>query len=408
MARQLLVIAGPDKDRAYPIGDTDMLLVGSSHMHADICLHDPSVSRSHFEVQADGEMIVVTDLDTTGGTFVNGTKITRQEVRPGDIIAAGATQFRLKLGEIARATGEAHPETEPSYGVGTTPAERLATLAGTTLGHFDLKELLAKGHVGVAYKARDKKINHDVALKVLSPEFAKTDAERQRYISALKQVLAFKHPNLVALLGTGKTGPYYWISSEYVEGESVAATINRGMPVDWKHALRVGIHAGRALEFAHQNRIVHGNVTPQNLLVKAADRTIKLNDLVLVPALQGSHLRQSTLQAKMLAELAYLSPEQTHGASHCDARSDLYSLGAVMYALVAGRPPFRGAAPPDVIKKIRKSEAAPLTEFQSSIPEHLNKAVLKLLAKEPAERYQEAKELLPDLERVARNLGMRM
>src|SRR5262249_9717725 len=154
------------------------------------------------------------------------------------------------------------------------------------------------------------KNNHVVAFKVMQPNFPKGDAERQAFIQAMKTMLPLRHPNLVALLASGKTGPYVWLALEHVEGESVATMIERigasGL-LDWRQAYRVAVHGGRALDFAHQSGVVHGNVTPRTLLYRTADKTVLLNDLILLQALKGSQLKQSIWQAKMTAELPYLS-----------------------------------------------------------------------------------------------------
>src|SRR5262249_10230011 len=157
----------------------------------------------------------------------------------------------------------------------------------------------------------------------------------------------------------------------------------------------------RALEFTHQNRLVHGNLTPANVLVQAADGQARLNDLFLLKALEGSRLQQATLENKLLAELPYLSPEHIDPDATADDLSDLYSLGVVVYALLTGRPPFAAAAPEETLGQIRTALPEKPRHLQRSIPDAFQAIVLKLLAKRPEERYPTPAALLADLEQVA-------
>jgi serine/threonine protein kinase len=412
MSMHLFVTTGADKDRAFPLAETDMVTIGSSHKNAEICLHDIKVARTHCELQVDGKRVTVADLDSESGTFVNGTRITApQELKAGDVIGLGETQLCLRDGDMDRRKPAKADLSSGGYAVSSTPAEQLQALTGTSLAHYTVQALLGKGYAGVVYRARDLKTNHTVAFKVLQPSFPKGDAERHRFIGAMKTMLPLRHPNLVTLLATGKAASYIWLALDYVEGDSAAAMIERsagGRLLDWKIAYRVAVHVARALDYAHQNGVVHGNVTPRNILFRAADKTVLLNDLILMRALEGSELKQSTWQQKMAAELPYLAPEQTQAPASAGPRTDLYCLGAVVYALLTGRPPCVAKTAQDMIKRIRGQEPASPKEAQQSMPDPFEKAVLKMLAKRPEDRIPTAADAVNDLERVGRNLGMRV
>ena len=173
-----------------------------------------------------------------------------------------------------------------------------------------------------------------MALKVLSPDFPKSDAEMQRFARVLREALAVRHAHLVTVLAAGKTGPYCWIAREHVAGRSAARAAERageGGKVNWKEALRIATHVARALEFIHRRHALHGNVTPANILIRE-DKVVKLADLMLAEALEGSAMHAARLEGKLLAELPYLSPEQVDPEAATDEVSDLYGLGAVVYA----------------------------------------------------------------------------
>src|SRR5262249_41929647 len=152
-------------------------------------------------------------------------------------------------------------------------------------------------------------------------------------------VLPLRHPNLVTLYGAGKTGPHCWMSMEYVAGENMQQVIDRigiaGM-LDWRRAFQVALHVGRALAHAAGQNIVHRNVTPTNILREATSKVVKLGDLMLAKALEGPLARQITRPGELIGDVNYMCPEQTHGTQDLDARSDLYGLGATVYALLTG------------------------------------------------------------------------
>src|SRR5262249_43495286 len=255
----------------------------------------------------------------------------------------------------------------------------------------------------------DTKAGQTVALKVLQQEFSKNDEEVQRFVRAMKTMMPLKHPNLVALQGAGKTGNYCWVAMEYIDGESLTQVIQRigvaGM-LDWRYTLRVGVHIGRALDFASQHQILHRNIAPPNILVRSADKVAKLGDLMLAKALGGTMAQQITRPGELLGDVNYMSPERTRGTADIDGRSDIYSLGATLYALLTGRPPFADVSLVETITKIRKADPEKPKKSQMAIPDLFEGAVMKMLAKRPDERYQTASELLKDLERVAKFQGV--
>jgi serine/threonine-protein kinase len=196
---------------------------------------------------------------------------------------------------------------------------------------------------------------------------------------------------------------------ELVEGENLDQVIERagvaGM-LDWRIAFRIAVHLARALEYAHGQGIIHRNLTPRNVLVRKTDKVTKLGDLLLAKALEGRLAEQITKPGQILGDLRYMAPERTRGAADIDGRSDLYGLGALVYAVLTGRPPFDGATLVEKITRIRNEAPVAPRKYQMSIPDGCEAVVLKLLAKRPADRYQSATELLRDLGRVAKLNGV--
>jgi serine/threonine-protein kinase len=194
-------------------------------------------------------------------------------------------------------------------------------------------------------------------VKVLSPQLTADDQQRRRFVRAMKTMIDVRHENLVALYAAGKQGPYCWAAMEYIDGASMADVIDdigtAGM-LEWQDAFRVAVHVGRALEAAHERNIVHRNVTPQNILQRMSDKVVKLGDLMLAKALEGTLAQQVTQPGQLVGDVPYLAPERTIDQAKADIRADIYGLGATLYALLTGRPPFQSDYLPDLLAKIRK------------------------------------------------------
>jgi serine/threonine protein kinase len=387
MSLQLLVIAGPDKGKSFLLQAGPDLMLGRSP-HAYYQISDQRASRNHCQLLRDGDQVTV--ICYASGTLVNGTPVKEQSLKPGDVLQVGDTQLRFQAGD-------------------RPPDAKLESLSGHPLSHYSLGPVIGKGSSGVVFHATDTKDNRPVALKVLSPEFTHDEEDVQRFVRAMKTMLPLRHPNLVTLYGAGKNGPYCWMAMEYVAGENMTEVIGRigaGGMLDWRYALKVAVHVARALDYAHGHHIIHRNVTPKNILLEAPTKTVKLGDLMLAKALEGSQAQKITKPGEVEGDVAYISPERTHGTDDVDGRSDLYGLGATVYALLTGRPPFTGATLVEKITHIRQTEPEKPTKFQTSIPSRFEGVVLKLLAKDPDDRYPTAGDLLAELGRVGKPQGV--
>ncbi len=453
MPWQFRCIDGADQGRIFPLPGSGIFPIGSSRKHAEICLNDLYVVRVHAEVEVDGARVVVTALDSPNGTLVNGQKIRQQEIHHGDVVRMGNSH--LVLEDVAAAAEAAPPpaddspvydvevlpeegeEQAPEYEVEVLPdepaqtpspsghaagavaldrhmtvtsppaqalpANRLKELVGHALAHFQVEEVIRAGHTSMLFRARDLKKDQLVALKVLAPEFPHDEKEMQRFVQVSKQILPLRHPNLVALQGVGKTGPFCWLSTEFVECVSLPEVIERlakAEKIDWRRSYRVAVQIGRAVALAHEHEIVHGNITARHILWRTSDKVAKLADLGLAEMLDGSNLKTITLRDKVQADLVYLSPEQTDPGNYVDGSCDIYSLGVVVYALMTGRFPCTGATQSETVRAIRDAKPTRPTKLQPEIPKRLEAIVLKMLAKRQEDRYQTAESLLEDLQLV--------
>jgi serine/threonine protein kinase len=404
---QFIVVAGPDKDKRYVIHEGDGLMMGR-HPETAYQLNDPRVSRNHCEVRCKGGKVTVIDNKSAGGTFVNSAKITQRVLQHGDLVQLGESLLRYDSGSAVPASTVTGLQPHAEYDAKAT--EQLNTLSGRKLAHFEIGPVIGKGDSHMSFQATDTKDNKTVSLRVMQPAFSKDEDEIQRFIRAVKTMLPLRHPNIVALYGAGKNGPYCWISMEYIEGELLTDVIHRigiaGM-LDWKHAYRVGVHIGRALEYAHGLNIIHRSIAPATIIIQASDKAARLNDLMLAKALEGTLAQEITKPGELVGDVNYLSPERTRGvASEVDGRSDLFSLGSTCYALLTGKPPFAGKTLVETITKIRNVEPIKPSQSQLGIPGLFEAVILKMLAKRPEERYQTAGEVVKELERIGKFQGV--
>lgn len=410
MSLQLVVLTGADAGKTFTLNVGPNLMLGRS-TQAQYVLSDPRVSRNHCQILLQGDEILLRCNSSSSGTFVNGKKIQEHHLKPGDLLQVGDTQLRLTVGDLpldvalAQSAGAAAPPAESA----THKIQKLEMLVGTTLAHYDITLIVGKGRTGLVFHATDTKDNRPVALKVLHPEFSQDEEEMQRFVRGMKTVLPLRHPHLVTLYAAGRTGPYCWMAMEYVAGENLQQVIDRigvaGM-LDWRNALQIAWQVSQALDYACEQSILHRNVTPTNILRIAADKTVKLGDLMLSKALEGPLARQVTRPGELVGDVAYMSPERTRGTTDLDVRSDLYGLGATLYALLTGQPPVTGTTLVEKIARIRQTEPVRPKKFQLSIPAPFEDVVMQLLAKNPEQRYQTPRELIADLQRMARVHGV--
>ena len=393
---QLVVTHGPDAGRTFSLDDGTSLLVGRGQ-DATAQLTDPHCSRNHFQLQVQGDQIQLKDLGSRSGTIVNSSAVDEKRLGPGDVIQIGQTQLRVEGPGMADQT-VAIDDTEIVSG-------NLDSMVGKKIHHYKIDSIISRGATSIVFRAHDTEKDREVALKVLLPEISTDEEEMQRFIRAMKTMHPIKHPNIIRILNAGKTGDHVWVALEFVDGESVAAMIQRigsvGM-LDWRHAFRVCLHISRALEEAAEHQIVHRNITPENILVTKEGGVAKLGDMMLAKALEGTKAEQITRPGQLVGPIPFMPPERTTGSNEADCRSDIYSLGATVYALLTGRPPVEGSSLPDLIMKIRDEEPTKPKEFQLSIDDMFEGVVMRMLAKRPDERFQHPSSLVKELERIAK------
>jgi len=287
------------------------------------------------------------------------------------------------------------------------------------IAHYRILKRLGKGGMGEVFLGEDTR-QHDrkVALKVLPPELTKDESRLRRFKQEARAILALNHPNILTIFEIGETDSTFYIATEFIEGETLRQCLWRN-PIKLDEALGIAIQVAMALEAAHAAGIVHRDVKPENIMLRqdrfVRDRFIKVLDFGLAKLTERESPNTDpeavtmpithTSPGAVLGTTGYMSPEQAQGES-IDARSDIFSLGVVLYEMVAGRAPFAGPTDSHVRVSILDHTPAPLTTQSTEAPRHLERIVSKALAKDKAKRYQTVTDLKLDLEQLREELQL--
>jgi tRNA A-37 threonylcarbamoyl transferase component Bud32/dipeptidyl aminopeptidase/acylaminoacyl peptidase len=257
-------------------------------------------------------------------------------------------------------------------------------LASALAGRYTIVRELGQGGMATVYLAHDVKHDRDVALKVLRPELAAI-LGRERFLNEIRLTARLDHPHIVTLIDSGETEGFLWYVLPYIRGESLRARLTREKQLGVQEALAIGKQVAGALDYAHRLGVIHRDLKPENILLHEGEAMLADFGIALaVKEAGGSRLTETGLS---LGTPAYMSPEQATGDRTLDARSDLYSLAAVVYEMLAGEPPHTGATVQAVIAKLMTERPTRLRTVRDTVPEGVDAAVAKALAKVPADRF---------------------
>ena len=264
-------------------------------------------------------------------------------------------------------------------------------------GRYELHRRLGRGGMAEVYLARDQLLDRPVAVKVLFPALATDQGFVERFRREAQAAANLQHPNIVSVFDWGEANGTYFIVMEYVEGHTLAEMLRDEGRLHPDRAAEITADIAAALGFAHRNRVVHRDVKPGNVLI-TRDGGVKVADFGIARALSDSTDQNLTKTGSVMGTATYFSPEQARGAP-VDPRSDIYSLGCVLYEMTTGHPPFAGDSAVAIAYKHVQENPMPPRRYDPALPETLEAITLKCLAKNPANRYPGAQDLRADLRR---------
>lgn len=263
-------------------------------------------------------------------------------------------------------------------------------------GRYELIEKIGEGGMAVVYKAKDRLLNRYVAIKILRPEFTQDEQFLDSFKRESQAAAGLQHPNIVSIYDVGRTGNINFIVMELVDGRPLSDFIKENGHLDYKTTIDIAKQVASALAIAHKHQIIHRDVKPHNIMI-TSDGVAKLTDFGIARAVSNATMVADT--SKIIGSVHYFSPEQARGA-YVDERSDIYSLGIVMFEMLTGRVPFDGETPVEVALKHINEDVPSPAKLVPGIPPALDKVVLKATDKYQTERYKSADEMLEALKNV--------
>ena len=253
------------------------------------------------------------------------------------------------------------------------------------LGPYRIGKRIGRGGMGTVYQGENVETGQPAAIKVLSPRLAVEEGFRDRFETEIETLKKLKHPNIVRLYGFGEQEGHLYYVMELVEGTNLEDELQAGRRFNWRETIHLGIMLARALKHAHDHGVIHRDLKPANLLL-TGESDVKLADFGIARLFGNTRI---TSDGGLVGTAEYMAPEQADGrlvTFHCD----LYSLGGVMFAMLSGRPPFKGGSLPELLQYHRFSEPPHVSRFAADVPQELDQMIVRLLSKDPQARATNA------------------
>src|SRR5947199_1841549 len=287
----------------------------------------------------------------------------------------------------------------------------MAIASGTKIGPYEVLAPLGAGGMGEVYRAKDTRLGRDVAIKILPKDMSADPERKQRFQREAKTISSLNHPNICTLHDIGSQDGLDYLVMECVEGETLAKRLEKG-PLPLEEVLKYGVQIASALDMAHRNGVVHRDVKPGNVMLTRTGAKVvdfglaKPAALVLTRATLSAATPRTpmTEEGTIVGTFQYMSPEQVEG-KELDGRSDIFSLGAVLYEMMTGKRAFEGKSDLSVASAILEREPLPITSIKPLTPLALDHAVKKCLTKIPDERWQSASDLASELRWITESVG---
>lgn len=275
--------------------------------------------------------------------------------------------------------------------------EEIDDLKGSVLGHCLLETKLGEGGMGTVYRARHVSLAKQVAVKVLRSDLSPDSKALERFLKEARAAASLEHPNIVSVYDAGNEGGRRYIVMQYVEGETLGARLSREGALPVAEALRIFRAVARGVAYAHARGIVHRDIKPDNILL-GRDGSVKVTDFGLARMLENDPSLSAT--GMIIGSPSFMPPEQACGERDIDERADVYALGALMYAMVVGTPPYWGESPIDILYKVVREPLVPPHKRNPRVPLALSQYICLLMRKDRSRRLRSVSDVLGILNRI--------
>lgn len=368
---KLVVREGRNVGAEYKIPeDRDRIVLGRKGT-CDFQVLDPKASREHTEIRREEEKLFLRDLGSRNSTVLNGQPALGEvELEFGDLIKIGDTVLEV---------------------VDDTAAEPISV----EIPGYEMMNRIGRGGMGVVYRARQVSMDRVVALKVLNERYSSNELFVNRFIREARAAGRLNHPNVIHVHDVNKTKDNYYFSMEFVDGTNVKKMLKKEGRIPVDKGLDIVLQAAKALNYAHEQGVIHRDVKPDNIMV-TSDGVVKLADLGIAKTFDERGERDGR---RVLGTPHYMAPEQALGKD-VDARADIYSLGATFYHMLTGSTPFQGRGVTEVLKAHIQTSLPPIQEKAPEVPESVVRIVERMMAKTPQKRYASMGKAIEDLGRV--------
>ncbi len=356
---KLVCESGPAAGHEYPLSKPLMVLGRQST--CDIQVVDEMSSRAHCQLRRDGRLWTLVDLGSRNGTLLNGKKAGERQLTFGDRIRIGECEY-----QFVKESGDVELK--------------------DLLSKYEIIEKIGEGGMGIVYKASQRSMARNVALKILAPKYASKLKFVEQFIREARAAGALNHPHIIQVHDVGTENDIHYFSMEFIDGPTCMQVLKEQGPFPVAEALEITRQVALALDYAHEQRLIHQDIKPDNIML-GANSVVKLADLGISKTFAEAAADESP--KKVMGTPHYMAPEAALGKK-IDHRVDLYSLGATLYHLLAGRPPFNASSATDVLKCHVNDPIPPLAELNPNVPADVVALVEKLLAKKPDDRPQTA------------------
>jgi serine/threonine protein kinase len=387
---RLVVEKGKDKGKTLLLKEAGGTFLVGRDLKTSLRLRDLQASRKHFQIKTTNGEVLLEDLDSSNGTYVNGERVQATALKPNDKIQVGETLIFYLEEESQDETGVSETQAVDTLAV---TANRKGELTGAEVAGYRVGRLLGRGGMGTVYEAIQVSLERRVAFKVLAAELAADKQFVDRFTAEARAAGQLNHPNIVQVYDVGFSKDVRFYSMEFMAKGSVEDLLRQHGKLPVGHALAIAFDATRGLEYAERKGIVHRDIKPDNLMV-SEDDVVKIGDLGIATRRRAEH--EGPGDDGVSGSPHYIAPEQALGKA-IDHRADLYALGVSLYEMLCGETPYEGSSAREVILKHLNEKAPPLGPRAPDVPPEVVSVVERLMEKEPARRPPSASALLQDL-----------